>query len=101
MKHRFLLLAIVFLSIAVYAQAPAPAEQAIRPPDSLVLDGIPPIPAELATTTLRYTEYRSAGILDWHPRERQNADRHALRRCAASPPGEVSGWRPHAAHVLS
>src|SRR5947209_13886798 len=71
MKHRFLLLAIVFLSIAVYAQAPAPAEQAIRPPDSLVLDGIPPIPAELATTTLRYTEYRSAGILDWHPRERQ------------------------------
>jgi dipeptidyl aminopeptidase/acylaminoacyl peptidase len=71
MKHRFVLVAIVFLSIAVYAQAPAPAEQTIKPPDNLVLEGIPPIPADLATTTLRYTEYRSAGILDWHPRERQ------------------------------
>ncbi len=40
-------------------------------PESLVADGIPPIPASIATATERYTNARSAGFLDWHPTRRE------------------------------
>ena len=44
------------LETAAHAQAPA----ALRPPDSLTLDGIPAIPAAIAEQVGRYTEFRSA-----------------------------------------
>ena len=45
----------------------APAERTIAPPENLVADGIPPVRAALAAEVRRYTEYRSAGLADWHP----------------------------------
>ena len=39
----------------------------IAPPESLTLDGVPKIPAELADTAGRYASFRSAGLADWHP----------------------------------
>lgn len=43
----------------------------LTPGDNLVTDGIPPVPAELAAQVQRYTEYRSASLLDWHPTRRE------------------------------
>lgn len=48
------------------APAPSPA-QTVSVPDSLVLDGVPPIPVEIAEQVGRYAESRPAGFLDWHP----------------------------------
>jgi dipeptidyl aminopeptidase/acylaminoacyl peptidase len=52
-------------------QAPsqqAPSQQAIvSPPESLVVDGVLPIPASLAETASRYGSYRAANMVDWHP----------------------------------
>ncbi|MGA2253758.1 MAG: prolyl oligopeptidase family serine peptidase [Thermoguttaceae bacterium] len=41
----------------------------IVPGDNLVIAGIPSIPASIAETTNRYTEFRNAFLLDWHPVE--------------------------------
>ncbi|QDU23139.1 S9 family peptidase [Urbifossiella limnaea] len=49
---------------------PAPA-QVLAPGDNLIVDGIPPIPAALAEQVKRYTESRSATLLDWHPTRRE------------------------------
>jgi dipeptidyl aminopeptidase/acylaminoacyl peptidase len=43
----------------------APAQ--VAPPDSLVLDGIPPLPSDLQTRAARYLEFRAAAFEDWHP----------------------------------
>ncbi|HYE59161.1 MAG TPA: S9 family peptidase, partial [Rhodothermales bacterium] len=40
-------------------------------PENLVAEGLPPIPATLASETRRYTEARSASFLDWHPTRRE------------------------------
>ncbi len=56
------------LSAALAADAP-PAT--VSPNDALVLDGIPPIPAALAEKVGRYTEFRAAVLVDWHPTKRE------------------------------
>ncbi|MBD1844645.1 S9 family peptidase [Cyanobacteria bacterium FACHB-63] len=43
----------------------------ITPGDNLVVESIPPIPASLAQTVDRYTQFRSAGLLSWHPQRRE------------------------------
>ncbi|MBD1823376.1 S9 family peptidase [Cyanobacteria bacterium FACHB-DQ100] len=43
----------------------------ITPGDNLVVESIPPIPAALAQTVDRYTQFRSAGLLSWHPQRRE------------------------------
>ncbi len=43
----------------------------LTPGDNLVVAGIPPIPAALAESANRYTEFRSAGLSDWHPTKRE------------------------------
>ena len=60
-------LAATSLETAAHAQAPA----ALRPPDSLTLDGIPAIPAAIAEQVGRYAEFRSAAVLGWHPTRRE------------------------------
>lgn len=42
----------------------------IKPNDNLMLEGIPAIPAALAQTVNRYTEFRAASLASWHPVER-------------------------------
>jgi dipeptidyl aminopeptidase/acylaminoacyl peptidase len=69
--------AVVVLSLALspsVAGAQAAGAQAgavIQPGENLVSDGIPPIPVALAETVARYTEFRSAGFLGWHPTRRE------------------------------
>ena len=49
------------------------AQQAdlLVPGENLVTQGLPPIPAELAEKASRYTDFRSADLLDWHPTKRE------------------------------
>ncbi len=49
--------------------APTVDDNHIIMPDSLVAEGIPPIPKALATAVGPYAEARSAGVLGWHPRD--------------------------------
>ena len=43
----------------------------LAPGENLVVEGLPPIPAALAERASRYTEFRSADLLDWHPTRRE------------------------------
>lgn len=43
----------------------------LRPPENLVIEGIPKIPASLATDVRRYTRSRAADFLCWHPAKRE------------------------------
>ncbi len=57
-----LITALLFFFCTAVSQA-----QTITPADNLVIDGIPPIPTSIAEAIGRYTEFRSASILSWHP----------------------------------
>src|SRR5712692_3182790 len=62
--QRIALLFSLLLSPVCIAAEPA---KALVPGDNLVIDGIPPIPAELVEQIGRYTESRSGVFQDWHP----------------------------------
>lgn len=51
--------------------APPPEDDGVHIPlpDSLIADGVPPIPKEIAASVGSYDEARSASILGWHPSE--------------------------------
>jgi dipeptidyl aminopeptidase/acylaminoacyl peptidase len=54
--------------------APAPwlaQEAVVAPPESIVAEGVPKVPAALAETAGRYGAYRSAGLADWNPTKRE------------------------------
>ncbi|HET7152067.1 MAG TPA: prolyl oligopeptidase family serine peptidase [Candidatus Acidoferrum sp.] len=56
------------LAFALLSALPVLAQDAyIAPPESLTVDGVPKIPAQLAQTAGRYASFRSAGLSDWHP----------------------------------
>jgi len=59
------------LAATTLQQAPAAPQRVISPTDNLVVEGIPPIPAGLATDVRRYTESRGASFSNWHPVERE------------------------------
>lgn len=54
------------------APAPTPPEGAniVAMPESLLADGIPAIPRAITDGVGTYSEARSAGVVDWHPRDR-------------------------------
>ncbi|HEY8548749.1 MAG TPA: alpha/beta fold hydrolase [Vicinamibacterales bacterium] len=65
-------LAVAFvLATAPLATAQAPAAKTIAPGPSLVVEGVPAIPASLADEVRRYTETRAASLADWHPTKRE------------------------------
>src|ERR1700693_4266778 len=65
---RFVFLLVLIMSAA----ASLPAQTAtIQPPDNLVVDAIPPIPAALAETAGRYGDFRTALLRDWNPERRE------------------------------
>jgi dipeptidyl aminopeptidase/acylaminoacyl peptidase len=68
MKKRLVLLFAVMFSVAVSTRA---QEAVIAPAESLVVEGVPKIPAALAETAGRYASYRGAGLADWHPTKRE------------------------------
>lgn len=49
----------------------ASAQESVIAPESLVVEGVPPIPASVAETAGRYGSYRSASLADWHPTRRE------------------------------
>ncbi len=53
-------------ALAVLIAGPAFA-QTVEKPAAIIVDGVPPVPAELATATRPYMEYRTATFLGWHP----------------------------------
>jgi hypothetical protein len=58
---------LVLLLCAWAVCVPGTSAQYIFPGDSLILDGIPKIPAQVAERIARYTEFRMAILADWHP----------------------------------
>ena len=44
---------------------------AIVPNENLIVEGVPTIPATLASTVGRYTEFRGAAFSSWHPTKRE------------------------------
>src|SRR5687768_9899964 len=61
------LVAFVFVGGAVVAAQ----ETELKPGDNLVVEGIPAIPQDLVERVNRYTEFRSAAPLSWHPVRRE------------------------------
>src|SRR5436190_24180610 len=66
MKKRLAVLFTLTLSVLVPAQDTS-NRAFIAPPESLVLDGVPKLPATLADAAAPYAEYRAAFPTDWHP----------------------------------
>ena len=66
-----LLLAGMFASVLACAAVVVAQEATITPPESIVADGVPQIPASLAETAGRYGAYRSASLADWNPVKRE------------------------------
>jgi hypothetical protein len=64
------MLRIIFV-LLVSVTCVAAQEAEIIPGENLVVEGIPHIPSSLAETVGRYTEFRQAVLLDWHPIERE------------------------------
>ena len=66
MRQSILILLALALTPSLGAQAPV-----IAPTANLIADGVPPVPASIAADVRRYTEYRSASLVDWHPTRRE------------------------------
>jgi hypothetical protein len=66
-KHLSLILLLSFFFVhSVLAQS-----SDLVPGDNLVSEGIPPVPASLVEAVGRYTEFRRAAFLSWHPTKRE------------------------------
>jgi len=71
-RARFLA-AFCLLGCPVFVAESAAADEptVIAAGDNLTVEGLPPIPLALADGARRYTEFRSADLLDWHPTKRE------------------------------
>src|SRR4051812_34165326 len=56
------------MAFAVDVPTPSPS---VPPPASLILDSVPPIPADVAEEARRFTEFRAASLASWHPTKRE------------------------------
>lgn len=66
MRKTALIAAMILPFAPAMAQEGSPAN-IVPKPAALIADGIPDVPAELATETRPYMENRSAGFVGWHP----------------------------------
>lgn len=66
MKLCLRVLAVLALATMAWAQS-----DDIVPNENLVAEGIPKIPASLAESVGRYSEFRTAGFASWHPTRRE------------------------------
>ena len=69
MNRMFCLVALLFHPFCALAAEPT-AKLPLKPPDSLIVDGIPPIPGDMPEQVGRYTESRAALMQDWNPKAR-------------------------------
>src|SRR5215467_3873868 len=66
MKRFALIVSVLILSTTAFAQG-----DEIVPNENLVAEGIPKIPASVAESVARYSEFRAAGFSSWHPTKRE------------------------------
>src|SRR5438876_993675 len=105
MGRRMPRLSCLLLTITVLVPRPALAQSGVvAPTDNLVTDGLPPVPAAIAEAARPYSEFRAAGLWDWHPTRRVVAPGRPLRLHVHAPhrarPGPVGG-RPEQPHHRS
>jgi len=72
-KHAIALAAALLTAQAAHAQS-----DTLAPPPSLVLDGVPPISAEIAAKLAPYGDFRVQAMLSWHPSRREMLVRRRL-----------------------
>jgi hypothetical protein len=58
-------------ALLAFASSLAAQEATITPPESIMAENVPKIPASMAETAGRYGAYRSAGLADWNPAKRE------------------------------
>src|SRR5437867_2711818 len=68
--RRFLKITLLLLFAATITVVVA-QDDVISPADNLVIEGIRKIPLAMAEEINRYTEFRSAGLSNWHPTKRE------------------------------
>ena len=54
-----------------FAQGPPDKMPVLQPGENLIVDGLDPIPLTLTKELNKYTNVRSAGFVDWHPKRRE------------------------------
>ena len=68
MKLKLAAVVVLLSGFALAQSTPAPV---VTPNENLAVDSIPAVPADIAAQASRYTEFRSAAVLDWHPQMRE------------------------------
>ena len=66
------------LLLALALSLPTAAQEVVPPPESLILENVPAVPAELAQKLKPYGEFRPHGMLSWHPTRREILVRRRL-----------------------
>ena len=66
------------VAFALFAAAAFAQEESVRPPASLVIDGVPAIPAAIAAQIEPYAEFKAAAALAWVPGKRELLVRRRL-----------------------
>ena len=66
MKNLRLLFLPLLFCVFAFAQ-----DAVVKPNDALILENIPAVPVSIADRAVRYTDYRTATMLDWHPQRRE------------------------------
>ena len=73
------LLSAALLAFIAFAASGSHAEgEILTPPPALVLENVPPIPAEVAKKVAPYGEFRPHGMMSWHPGKREMLVRRRL-----------------------
>ena len=68
----------IVLVLGAFLAPGALAQDVITPPESLIVEGVPPIPAETAEKLRPYGEFRPHGLWSWHPAKRELLVRRRL-----------------------
>jgi dipeptidyl aminopeptidase/acylaminoacyl peptidase len=66
MRHFVCAAILLFLPSAAAAQ-----EKTVAVPATIKIEGMPPIPQSIADDLARYTQFREAALIGWHPAKRQ------------------------------
>ena len=71
MKRSLWSLALRVLALLLFATLASAQSDVVAPNENLVVEGVPKIPASLAESVGRYSEFRSADFVSWHPTKRE------------------------------
>jgi len=66
MKSALRVMLLLLLTVTAFSQS-----DVVVPNDNLAVEGVPPVPASLAETVDRYTNFRAANLQSWDPTARQ------------------------------